>query len=214
MTESRHSCSTARLIVFARCPELGRCKTRLIPVLGERGATAVHEALVHRTMSWMEYPIAENVSVEIQYAGDDLENLRLLCGNVARVVTFRPQQEGALGQRLSNAFSTAFQEGASKVAIIGTDCPQLTHVLILKAFVALENNDVVIGPATDGGYYLVAARGHFPELFADIAWGGAKVLDDTLTRASSSQITVELLEPLADVDRPEDVTLLMGEDFC
>jgi rSAM/selenodomain-associated transferase 1 len=205
--------STRRLIVFARCPEPGQCKTRLISALGESGAMAVHETLVRRTMSWMGHSLNDGIEVEIQYAGDDLESLRRLCGEAADRISFRPQRAGDLGDRLAQAFSIAFQEGASKVAIIGTDCPELTHGMIVKAFGALAANDLVLGPAMDGGYYLIASRAHNPELFTNIGWGGSMVLDDTLARARCLSLTAELLEPLSDVDRPEDAELLLGKDL-
>jgi rSAM/selenodomain-associated transferase 1 len=180
--------------------------------MGEDGATTVHRVLVRRTMRWMDFPLKDGIEVEIRYAGDDLEGLRLLCGDVAGRVSFRPQQEGDLGRRLSDAFSTAFREGASQVAIVGTDCPQLSENLVFSAFAALNVKDVVLGPATDGGYYLIASRRYCPGLFTDISWGGNNVLDDTLSRANRARLTVELLTPLADVDRAEDVNLILCDD--
>jgi rSAM/selenodomain-associated transferase 1 len=152
------------------------------------------------------------VSVEVRYAGDDVESLRRLCGDAADRINFRPQQHGGdLGKRLARAFSAAFLEGASRVAAIGTDCPRLNHGLVLKALSALETRDLVLGPATDGGYYLIASRAFHPELFVDIGWGGKNVLDDTLARANRSRLLVELLAPLADVDQPNDVEVLLRE---
>lgn len=204
--------SPKRLIVFTRCPEVGRCKTRLIPAMGERAATAIHEWLVRRTMSWMQSAIDEELTVEVQYAGDDLESLKLLCGGVADRVSFRPQRGGDLGQRLSYASASAFQDGAARVAIIGTDCPQLGTHLIFRAFALLADKDLVVGPATDGGYYLIASRAYHPDLFVDIDWGSGNVLEDTLKRASNSRLTIELLEALADVDRPTDVGSFLPKD--
>ncbi|MEX0642787.1 MAG: TIGR04282 family arsenosugar biosynthesis glycosyltransferase [Pirellulales bacterium] len=203
--------SARRLIVFTRCPEIGRCKTRLISAFGERKATLIHELLVRRTMSWMKCAIDKGVTVEVRYAGDDLASLKLLCGEVADRLCFRPQQQGDLGQRLSHASSSAFQEGALQVAIIGTDCPYLTHHFILKAFEALGDADLVLGPATDGGYYLIASAKYYADLFTDIVWSGEKVLDDTLHKASRLELTVELLECLTDVDHPKDVNSLLRE---
>jgi rSAM/selenodomain-associated transferase 1 len=183
----------------------------LIPALGERAARSIHELLVRRTMSWMQCAIDEGVTVEIRYAGDDLERLKLLCGDVADRVSFRPQQDGDLGQRLSHGSFSAFQEGASQVAIIGTDCPQLTHHLIHKAFAALDRADLVFGPTTDGGYYLIASRKHHPDLFNGIVWSEEQVLQDTLRIAKNLELVAELLEPLSDVDRPTDVSELLSE---
>jgi rSAM/selenodomain-associated transferase 1 len=197
-----------RLIIFTRCPEEGRCKTRLIPAIGEHRAAQIHEELVKRTMNLAAQAITQGINIEVRYAGEALERLRLLCGECAEQFELRPQKGADLGQRLSESSATAFREGAAKVAIIGTDCPQLTIDIILKAFVLLDQSDVVLGPASDGGYYLIATRAHFNDLFNDIAWGECTVLSGTINRATGRHLTVELLPILADLDRSEDLALL------
>jgi rSAM/selenodomain-associated transferase 1 len=159
-------------------------------------------------MHWIPESVRQGIQVEIRYSGDDLERLQHLCGAAADRVDFRPQQGDDLGQRLAEASSTAFLEGAAKVAIIGTDCPQLTLEIMCDAFNSLDRADVILGPAMDGGYYLIALRRHSNELFRGLAWGESTVLSDTLSRARSRQMTVHLLPTLADVDRYEDVDLL------
>ena len=197
-----------RLIVFTRCPEPGRCKTRLIPALGENGAVAVHEALVRRTMSWMGGAIDAGIAVEVRYSGSDLDRLRALCGDSVDQFNFRPQQGDDLGVRLKEAAETAFEEGASKVAIIGTDCPDLHLAAVSEAFTYLDDRELVLGPAADGGYNLIAMRRPCSEVFDGISWGGSTVLRDTLGRASELRMTVELLPALVDVDSAEDLNLL------
>jgi rSAM/selenodomain-associated transferase 1 len=201
-----------RLIVFTRCPESGQCKTRLIPALGAEGAAAVHESLVRRTMSWMGIAVDEGVTVEVRYSGNDLDRLRALCGHTVDRLHFRPQQNGDLGERLMEALETAFNEGASKVAIIGTDCPDLCMTAISRAFVFLEDKELVLGPASDGGYYLIAMRTPASKLFDRITWGGASVLQETLSTAETLQMSVALLPVLADIDRPEDLKHLAAEE--
>jgi rSAM/selenodomain-associated transferase 1 len=193
-----------RLIVFTRCPELGRCKTRLIPTLGADGAVAIHEALVRRTMAWIGSALDEGIAVDVHYAGDDLERLRGLCGEAVGRITFEPQNGEDLGRRMANAFDPAIHQ-SSKVAMIGTDCPELDLELVQAAFRHLDETDLVLGPAVDGGYYLIALRRPAAELFQDIRWGGPTVLQETLERAQGLQMTFELLPTLADVDRPEDL---------
>jgi rSAM/selenodomain-associated transferase 1 len=197
-----------RLIIFTRCPEVGRCKTRLIPALGEHQATQIHEKLVKRTMKCAAQAIIEGVDIEVRYAGEALERLQLVCGDSAEQFDFRPQHGADLGQRLSESSETAFREGASKVAIIGTDCPQLTLDIIRKAFTLLDHTDVVLGPASDGGYYLIATLAHHNGLFDQIAWGECFVLSDTVDRATRLQLSIQLLPVLADLDRSEDLALL------
>jgi rSAM/selenodomain-associated transferase 1 len=199
--------SEERLIVFARCPELGRCKTRLIPHLGEDGATALHEALVKHTMGWIGRG-RENVKVEVRYCGADLARLRTLCGVAADNADFVPQKGEGLGSRLSEAATAAFDNGAAKVAIVGTDCPDLSWHTIKLAFYSLDSADVVLGPAKDGGYYLVALRAAAPLLFQDIDWGSVTVLQDTLINATRLGLSVNLLTELGDIDRPDDLTNL------
>jgi rSAM/selenodomain-associated transferase 1 len=155
--------------------------------------------------------IDEGVAVEVRYSGDCLEKLRILCGDSVDRVGFRPQKGEDLGQRLAEASATAFQEGSSRVAIIGTDCPQLDSSIALKTFLLLDKCDVVLGPAADGGYYLIATRKLVPQLFERIPWGGPTVLRDTLSRALGLDLTVELLPTLTDVDRIEDIHLIGPE---
>lgn len=202
-----------RLIVFTRCPEPGRCKTRLIPALGENGAAAVHESLVRRTMSWMAIADDEGVTVEIRYSGNDLDRLRALCGDRVDRWHFRPQRGADLGERLTEASTTAFKEGASKVAIIGTDCPDLCMTAVSRAFAYLEDKELVLGPASDGGYYLIAMRRPASNLFDGKTWGGATVLQETLSTAEAMQMSISLLPVLSDVDRAEDLKLLAAEEW-
>jgi rSAM/selenodomain-associated transferase 1 len=197
-----------RLIVFTRCPDPGSCKTRLIPVLGETGAVELHKSLVQLTMSSISAAVDQAVNVEIRYAGDDLQGLRMICGDKADRMRFRPQEGNELGDRLTDALGAAFREGASKVAIIGTDCPELDFTAIATALRLLDDHDLVLGPAVDGGYYLVALRAPIVEIFAGISWGEPTVLTETLRKAQSLGFTTELLPTLADVDRAEDLQLV------
>ena len=118
---------------------------------------------------------------------------------------YRRQTSGDLGRRMATAFAEAFRSGALRVAVIGTDCPAITPELLAEAFQRLETADLVLGPATDGGYYLIALRRPVPELFVDIPWGSPRVLEQTLQRAQRLSLSVALLKTLSDVDRPEDV---------
>ncbi|MBU2538315.1 MAG: TIGR04282 family arsenosugar biosynthesis glycosyltransferase, partial [Proteobacteria bacterium] len=116
-----------------------------------------------------------------------------------------PQGEGDLGDRLRRAFTLAFARDTRRVVIIGADCPGLSPTLFSQAFAALDHKDLVIGPAMDGGYYLIGLSHPAPSLFSDIPWGSGKVLAATLNQAKTLNLSNHLLEPLADVDRPEDL---------
>jgi hypothetical protein len=114
------------------------------------------------------------------------------------------------------AIAEAFQSGGERIILVGTDCPGLTDGLVRTAFEALVRNDLVLGPANDGGYYLIGVRRVIPQLFSEIPWGTRQVLEKTLRIADQMQLRVFLLEPLDDVDRPEDLPVwesFMRRDF-
>ena len=117
------------------------------------------------------------------------------------------QGDGDLGQRMERAFRRAFHEGFSRVVLIGCDCPDNDSVNISAAFEALKQNDMVIGPALDGGYYLIGLRSYVAELFSGIPWGRQSVLEQTLAIAHSKKLNIKHLQPFSDVDLPEDVSM-------
>jgi rSAM/selenodomain-associated transferase 1 len=117
------------------------------------------------------------------------------------------QSDGDLGERMSAAFADAFREGAGRVVVIGTDCPALSPDHLAEAFEALGNHEVVLGPARDGGYYLVGLSRPADALFTDIPWGTESVLQATMERAEAVGLTQCCLQTLGDVDRPEDLPL-------
>ena len=108
---------------------------------------------------------------------------------------------------MDRALAEAFFEGAERIVIIGTDCPEITPELIRESFDRLATSDLVLGPATDGGYYLIGLRRPAPRLFTDIPWGSQRVLEETLGRARELSYDVSLLKQLSDVDRPEDLAV-------
>ncbi len=127
----------------------------------------------------------------LQWLGPDLDYLA--------------QPDGDLGQRLTGAFREAFGQGYFRVVIIGADCPDLLASHIEEAFSILRSQDLVIGPATDGGYYLIGLSRPEPALFAAIPWGAGDVLEKTLEIAEQKGLSLAQLETLSDVDRPEDL---------
>jgi len=191
------------LIVFTRYPEPGKSKTRLIPALGPRGAADLHRKMTEHTLSWARrWKKRFPASLEVHFTGGSEESFQKWLGPD---LSYRPQPEGDLGARMHEAFHQAFQEGVEKVVIVGTDCPGLTEDLCQKAFEELDRNEVVLGPAKDGGYYLIALRRPMEELFRGISWGTGGVLTKTLERAQALRLRISLQEILEDVDRPEDL---------
>lgn len=192
-----------RLILFARFPVTGKVKTRLIPALGAEGAAALHRRLVLRTLRTAHALCqAENVELEIRFAGDDENEMRHWLGDGWLC---RPQCEGDLGRRMARAFADSFREGSPATVIIGSDCPALTPEVLAAAFDSLKTNPVVFGPATDGGYYLVGLTRLVPEIFQGVAWGTETVLTQSLEILARLGSNPALLQPLDDLDRPEDV---------
>jgi len=157
------------------------------------------EAIVSRMAAFAaDYP----VSPEIRYADGNQQAMEAW---LSTDIPCLPQGEGDLGDRLLLAFAQAFAQGAQSVVVIGADCPDLGPTLFAQAFSALTRKNLVLGPAMDGGYYLVGLNRPAPALFSDIPWGNSEVLAATLKQAKELHLSIHLLEPLADVDRPEDL---------
>ena len=194
-----------RLVIFTRLPEPHKTKTRLIPALGPEGAAEMQREMTLYTLTRVrEFAARYPVSVEVRFEGGDAEKMAACFGND---LSYRPQGPGDLGRRMAAAFAEAFDEGTERTVIIGTDCPEITPKLVRESFDRLAACGVVLGPATDGGYYLIGLRRPAPELFTGIPWGSERVLDDTLRRAGELSLKVSLLETLSDVDRPEDLAV-------
>jgi uncharacterized protein len=195
-----------RLIIFTRYPEPGKAKTRLIPVLGAVGAANLHRQMTENTINKVKaLQSFRPVSVEVYFAG----NNQLLMQNwLGSDIVYQPQSEGDLGCRMAEAFRAAFTSGMDSVIIIGTDCPDLDAQLMGEAFQKLASHELVLGPATDGGYYLIGLRRLIGELFTGINWGTSEVLQQTVEIAERMGIAIASLPPLSDIDRPEDLSIL------
>ena len=192
-----------RLIIFARYPRPGETKTRLIPALGPEGAADLHRRMGEYTLFWAKRLITSSgVSLEIRFAGSNEDGIRNWLGPD---IHCRPQGNGDIGQRMQRAFGEAFQAGMERVIIVGTDIPGMTEDLVRKALAALGDSDVILGPARDGGYYLIGLRRPMGQLFEGIPWGTDQALEKTVHIARDLQLRVSLLDPLEDVDRPEDL---------
>ena len=136
------------------------------------------------------------------FAGGDLQMMQNWLGTE---LYYQLQGEGDLGKRMENSFLSAFDKGAQEVITIGIDCPGVNAPVLAEAFGKIRNYDLLLGPAVDGGYYLIGLKRAIGQLFINIDWGTAKVLQQTVDIAQQLNLSVGYLATLADVDRPEDL---------
>lgn len=181
------------LVLFAKYPVPGYAKTRLIPALGAQGAAQVHRQLAERTVQIL---LAAGAPVEIRFAGAEEAGFREWLGDAVGLIT---QVEGGLSERLIDAARM------HPHIFFGADTPDLDDATVTAAIAALKDHDVVIGPAEDGGYYLIGMQTARPELLVDMPWSTDAVLPETLRRCEALGLSVALLPMLADCDRPEDL---------
>lgn len=186
------------LVVFLKAPRLGTVKTRLARSLGDAAALAAYREMTGLVLD----RVAEFPSIELRFSPDDsgreVEPWRRPSWTCA------PQGGGDLGERLRAAFADHFSRAVAAVAVIGSDCPEVRRADIDEAFTRLKDLDVVLGPAVDGGYWLIALREPHPELFEGIPWSTPQVLSETVARAAARGLKVGFLRPLADIDTEED----------
>jgi rSAM/selenodomain-associated transferase 2/rSAM/selenodomain-associated transferase 1 len=196
---ARKAPSLPTLVIMAKAPRPGRVKTRLAKALGAQEAARVYSLLARRVVDQLRSgpyrtvlsfdPPGEREAVEGWLGGEDL--------------TLLPQAPGELGARLEAAAREAL-EVSPTVVLVGTDAPGVTEGLVREALGALKENDLVLGPATDGGYYLIGMSTLHRELFQGIPWSTQEVLGTTLDRANALGLRTTLLPPLQDVDTLED----------
>ena len=185
------------LLIFTRNPELGKVKTRLAADVGQETALRIYETLLHHTRS-----VTEQLRVDRQVLFSEV----LEKDGIWRSSRFQKglQRGNDLGDRMANAFADGFSRGYEKVVIIGTDLYGLQQKDLEDAFDTLDESEVVIGPAEDGGYYLLGMRSMRRELFSQKDWGTSRVLDQTLKDLIG--IPISLLRRQNDIDVLEDLT--------
>lgn len=193
--------SAERLAVFAKQARAGHSKTRLIPALGAQGAADLHREMVERTLGRVsELQCRRAVDCEVWHTDDQREQQPDWVGGLPACA----QVEGDLGERMAHAFRSMLRHGSAAV-IVGTDCPELSVNDLEAALEALAAHDLVIGPASDGGYYLIGLRRPAPRLFEGVSWSRSSVLEETLARARDLELDIHLLDVRDDVDEPEDL---------
>ena len=184
------------VLVFVKAPAPGRVKTRLSPPFTAEAAAALYRAFAADSLGAAESAVGARAVVA--YAPDegwpDPSWLR------APTPEWFPQEGADLGRRLAAATGKAFSDGADRVVVVGSDAPHLPSARIEEAFARLATAPLVLGPARDGGYYLIGLREPAPSLFDDIPWSGPEVLKATLARAAELSWPVHLLDEVEDVD--------------
>ncbi len=186
------------LLIFIKNPIKGTVKTRLAKSVGDDKALAIYQQLLAhtRTISTALSDEVDKLLFYSQYVAED----EWMPSTYHKKV----QIKGDLGAKMTAAFGWAFTEGYEKVCIIGSDCADLTTAHLEAAFAALENHDFVIGPALDGGYYLIGMRQFQPQVFTNKQWSTESVFSDTQKDIEELAASVYLLEPLSDIDYVED----------
>jgi rSAM/selenodomain-associated transferase 1 len=192
------------LAVIAKEPVAGLAKTRLVPALGTAGAARAAAAMLADTLAAVRASGAEPWLCFTPAAA------RERLGRLAPGFGLLAQAAGDLGDRLAACLADLLAAGADRVAIVGADTPHVPQASYRRAFALLDDADVVLGPALDGGYYLVAAKAARPELFVGVPMGTEIVLAETLARAASDRLVVALLPPLRDLDRVEDLAAALA----
>jgi rSAM/selenodomain-associated transferase 1 len=184
----------AKVIIFVKAPRLGFVKTRLAAAIGDEDACDAYRQLTETVLT----KLAPLPHVELRFTPDDAE--AEISPWLREHWTAQPQGEGNLGQRMHRAFT----EANGPAIIIGSDCPYLDATDLQSASDALAQHDLVLGPATDGGYWLIGLNAHCPVLFEGIEWSTGEVLQITVEKASESGLSVQSLRELVDVDTVEN----------
>jgi rSAM/selenodomain-associated transferase 1 len=186
------------LIIFTRNPISGMVKTRLAAAIGDEKALEIYESLRNHTAAVTEKVKAKRT---IYFSSFIPSSDLLLTGQT----TARLQQGADLGERMHQALSSGFKTGAHRVVLIGTDCHELKPEIIEEAFSALEHSDTVIGPAKDGGFYLIGMKKAIPELFLEREWSNPDVLQESIDILLRLNISFKQLRELSDIDTLEDL---------
>ncbi len=192
------------LILFAKAPRRGQVKTRLVPFITKEAACRLQEAFIIDTLHRTDSPSWDKA---VACAPTPRHPFFSQCGQTQSLQWI--QQEGRdLGERMAHAFAWGFSGGYQKVVVIGCDAPTLPVSFISDAFSHLCNVPWVVGPSTDGGYYLIGGVAVHPRLFENIPWGTGQVLLRTLKRMNEDKLAYHLLPFWYDIDRPDDLRFL------
>jgi rSAM/selenodomain-associated transferase 1 len=194
------------LILFVRKPELGKVKTRISATVGDEATLLIYQKLLQHTWDIThELPVDKFVFYTEIEPDEDLWSK----GGYVKMI----QEAGDLGHRMRSAFETLFEKGYDEIIIIGSDCYELTPAIIKEAYQLLQHHELTIGPATDGGYYLLGMKKELKEVFSGIEWSTEKVLDQTLKLMETKRYSYTLLPQLNDVDTIDDVPEIWKQEL-
>src|SRR6266850_306566 len=201
-----------RVALFARSPEPGFVKTRLIPTLGRDGAAELYRGLLADALRAVEGTSAERrvlYLLEPDRDGGGAPCAQPFEWRDIAGVQVREQRGAGLGERLSAAFAELLDTSVARAVVFGADCPAVDAATLDRALADLERHDLVLGPAADGGYVLIGLARPCASLFEGVPWGTDRLLERTLERARDAGITTHLMPVLADVDTAGDVVGLL-----
>ncbi len=196
---------SSAVLLFIKSPEKGRVKSRLAEAIGEDAALHVYKCLVSNTLECLkdaDYPV--RICFYPQDSSAIIENW------LGNMYCYAPQHGRDLGERMKSAFVQGFSDGLEKALLIGSDIPDMSIALINEAFKALDTSDAVIGPAHDGGYYLIGfnSPSFLPDIFDGIAWSTDSVFNQTMKVFWKSGLNVQVLRTLSDLDTFDDLQSL------
>ncbi len=193
------------VIIFIKCPLMGTVKTRLSKTIGEKMAQELYKLFVLDIIESLE---RTNIPFVIYYTIDSCEETMI--NWIGKDYRYHVQEGNDLGDRIKNSFIKSFSDGYENVILIGSDSPDLPTGFIKKSFEFLSLNDVVIGPAIDGGYYLVGFRTDtfVPYIFDGVKWSSGSEFRDTMNKLEEIRAVVQLLPEWYDIDRYEDLKML------
>ena len=202
--------SDETLIIYSRYPEAGKTKTRMIPALGAAGAAELQRKMTEHTLNTAKkLKLSRNINIEVHFAGG---NEQLMSTWLGEDLKYLAQVAGDLGDKMKSSFAQAFNSNNQRVLIIGIDCPGINLKILDNAFDSLHKQQLVLGVAEDGGYYLIGLNKTIPQLFENITWGTERVLKQTKAIAQQLNLNVHYLPTLSDVDRPEDLPIWQKYD--
>jgi uncharacterized protein len=196
------------VILFTRYPQAGKCKSRLIPALGAEGARDIHRRLVSHTLNRIENFLSSSTCTDftIFYNGGSPQQMQKWLGNN---YICKQQQGNNLGERMATALIQSLANRQDTI-LIGADCPDIDSAILEEGFQSLANNTLVLGPAHDGGYYLIGVAGNLDpvvckKLFEKIPWGTDTVFSRTVAQAESLGLRTHILSKLHDIDTEKDL---------
>jgi hypothetical protein len=191
-----------RLGIFARVPVVGTVKTRLVPALSPEAACELYRAFLGDLFERLQSVKAGHT---VFCSGEPMGEVR---GLMPKAWALVPQSSGDLGARMADAFRHLLDGPDVRAVLVGSDSPDLPLVQVRRAFQKLKHRDVVLGPAIDGGYYLIGLRAPAPGIFEGVAWGESTVLAQTMDAIERAGLTLSLLSPWYDVDDARSLELL------